>query len=269
MTVDDPLEVEFDTLADWTAEAIASLDPAVAVPAACRGSGSPAVLAWLADRLELGPDVRLLDTGAGVGGPAAWLREEDRASRIVVTDPMPGAMRAAARLFALPGAVAVSQALPFRSGSFGAAWALGVLSTTDEKAALLAEVARVLEPGGHLGVLAYLRMVERVPDAPEGNQFASEHELDDLLAGAGFDVVDTKWADELAGTPAPWRDAADAVADVVAAAHRDDEAWHVADDQETRFARLLTNGLVRAKAVSCRLADFGIASLKMSLRTCL
>src|SRR3954451_24913585 len=71
----DAMEAEFDTVAGWTEEAVRALGPEHAIPAGCRGSGSEGALRWLADRLELHPGARMLDEGAGGGGPAgrpAW-----------------------------------------------------------------------------------------------------------------------------------------------------------------------------------------------------
>ena len=48
---DDPMEAEFDTVAEWTAEVAAGLGPEYLVPAACRGSGKPAALDWLGDSI--------------------------------------------------------------------------------------------------------------------------------------------------------------------------------------------------------------------------
>jgi ubiquinone/menaquinone biosynthesis C-methylase UbiE len=63
---------------------------------------------------------------------------------------MAAASRAGRRLFGLPSVVALGQALPFRDGAFDAAWCLGVLCTTSDKAGALAELRRVLRPGGEL-----------------------------------------------------------------------------------------------------------------------
>ena len=62
-------------MAAWTADAVEELGADYALPAACRGSGSPAALEWLADRMRLAPGMRLLDSGAGVGGPARLVQE--------------------------------------------------------------------------------------------------------------------------------------------------------------------------------------------------
>ena len=65
------MAAEFDTFAEWTAEAALALGPQFHVPAGCRGSGRPAALDWLLDRLAPSSGV-LVDIGAGVGGPGAY-----------------------------------------------------------------------------------------------------------------------------------------------------------------------------------------------------
>src|ERR1700710_2945823 len=66
----EAMESEFGTVAGWTEEAARALGPEHAVPAGCRGSGSEGALRWLADALEVRAGDRVLDSGAGVGGPA-------------------------------------------------------------------------------------------------------------------------------------------------------------------------------------------------------
>ena len=74
----DPMEAEFDTVAEWTAEVATDLGPEYFVPAACRGSGQPMALDWLLAGLRAGPGDLLLDVGAGIGGPAAYAAGLDR-----------------------------------------------------------------------------------------------------------------------------------------------------------------------------------------------
>ena len=152
----EAMEAEFGTVAGWTEQAVRILGPAYAIPAGCRGSGSEGALRWLADRLALHQGTRLLDDGAGVGGPAGWLAA-DRGLRPVCADPMAAAARAARRLFGLPSVVAPAQQLPFADDCFGAAWCLGVLCTTSDKAGALAELRRVLKPGGELRFMEHVR----------------------------------------------------------------------------------------------------------------
>ena len=146
----EAMETEFGTVAGWTEEAVRALGPEFAVPAGCRGSGSEGALRWLADALQLTDGARVLDSGAGVGGPAGWLAAE-RGVRPVCVEPMAAAVHASATLFGLPSVVALSQSLPLADGTFDAAWCLGVLCTMEEKAALLAELHRVLDDGAGVG----------------------------------------------------------------------------------------------------------------------
>jgi SAM-dependent methyltransferase len=237
------MEAEFDTVAGWTEEAVRALGPEHAIPAGCRGSGSEGALRWLADRLELGPDARVLDDGAGVGGPAGWLAAE-RGLRSVCAEPMAAAVRASRRLFGLPSVVAMSQALPFADGVFDAAWCLGVLCTTSDKATALAELRRVLRPGGRLGLLVFVADGPLPPPLPEGNEFPSEDETRALLRDAGFAVDDCADAD-LGDSPEEWTRRADAVDAEVERRHGADPAFGQARENARRVGRLLADGALR------------------------
>ena len=240
----EAMEAEFDTVAGWTEEAVRALGPEYAVPSGCRGTGSEAALRWLADRLEPGPGTRLLDSGAGVGGPAGWLAAE-RGIRPVCAEPMAAAVRAGRRLFGLPSVVALGQQLPFADGAFDAAWCLGVLCTTSDKAGALAELRRVLRTGARLGLLVFVADAPLPPPLPEGNEFPSESELRALLAEAGFELLDTADAD-LGDSPAEWTERADAVEAEVRRRHGDDPALAQAQENSSRVGRLLSDGGLRA-----------------------
>jgi SAM-dependent methyltransferase len=244
----DPMEAEFDVVAGWTEEAVAELGPDYAVAAGCRGTGSPAALAWLAEALEVGPDVRFLDTGAGVGGPGAWLRERYRTVP-ALAEPMQNAAAASARLFNLPAVVAWSQALPFRSGSFDAAWSLGVLCTVGDKRAVLAEARRVLAPTGRLGLLVYVRTEAELPEQPEGNAFPTDAQLHADLGASGFTLVQTVDAAALGRSPIAWQARLDRVEALVEQRHGDSGAWRDAQAQSATFGRLLAGGQVRSVLV--------------------
>jgi SAM-dependent methyltransferase len=239
----EAMEVEFGTVAGWTEEAVRALGPEYAVPAGCRGSGSEGALRWLADRLDPAPGGRFLDAGAGVGGPAGWLAGE-RSVRPVCAEPMVAAAGAGARLFGLPAVAAVSQRLPFADATFDGAWCLGVLCTTSDKAGALAELRRVLAPGGRLGLLVFVADAPLPPPLPEGNEFPSEPELLDLLEAAGFAVEATGDAD-LGDSPPEWSERADAVEAEVARRHGADPAFREAEEQSRRVARLLSDGALR------------------------
>lgn len=240
----EAMEAEFDTVAGWTEQAVRTLGPEYAIPAGCRGSGSEGALRWLAGHLDPGPADRMLDAGAGVGGPAGWLAAE-RGVRAVCAEPMAAAVRASRRLFGLPSVVALGQQLPFAENSFDVAWCLGVLCTTSDKAGALGELRRVLRPGGRLGLLVFVADEPLPPPLPEGNEFPAEAELRGLLTGAGFRLVETTDAD-LGDSPADWTERADAVEAEIARRHGDDEAFRQAEENSSRVGRLLADGGLRA-----------------------
>jgi SAM-dependent methyltransferase len=237
----EAMEAEFGTVAGWTEEAVRALGPEYAVPAGCRGSGSEEALRWLADRLRLDPGTRFLDAGAGVGGPAGWLAAE-HGLRPVCAEPMGAAVRASRRLFGLPSVVALGQQLPVADASFDAAWCLGVLCTTSDKAGALAELRRVLADGGRLGLLVFIADAPLPPPLPEGNEFPGEAEVRELLTTAGFRVEETAEAD-LSASPPSWLERADAVEAEIARRHGSDPAFQQAQEQSGRVGRLLSRGL--------------------------
>ena len=239
----EAMEAEFGTVAGWTEEAVLALGPDHAVPAGCRGSGSEGALRWLADRLAPQPGGRFLDAGAGVGGPAGWLAAE-RGVRPVCAEPMADAVHAARRLFGLPSVVAVGQQLPLAGGAFDAAWCLGVLCTTAEKAAAVAELRRVLRPGGRLGLLVFLADAPLTLPVPDGNSFPSEEGTRELLAAEGFTVEDAAEAD-LGDSPPSWTERADAVEAEIDRRHGDDPRRREAAEQSGRVGALLSAGQLR------------------------
>jgi SAM-dependent methyltransferase len=246
----DAQEIEFDLLATWTEDAVRELGPEYAVPAGCRGSGSPGDLAWLAEAMEVRPATRLLDVGSGVGGPAAWLAEHFGPSP-VCAEPMSGAAAAGRRLFGLPTVVAEAGALPFPAGAFDVVECLGVLCTVPgrDRPRVLRELRRVLRAAGDLGLLVFVARGPLPGPLPDGNDFPTRDELRTLLARAGFGVVQTAESNGLAHAPQVWRQRADAVDDLLARRHGDDPRWRRAQEQTARIARLLDGGHVRPRLV--------------------
>jgi SAM-dependent methyltransferase len=222
---------------------VRTLGDGYAIPAGCRGSGSEGALRWLADRLDLRAGSRVLDSGAGVGGPAAWLAA-DRGVRPVCAEPMVAAVRASRRLFGLPSVVAMGQQLPFPDGSFDAAVCLGVLCTTSDKAGALGELRRVLDRDGLLGLLVFVADGPLPSPPPDGNEFPSEDETRELLAAAGFEVLETTEAD-LSDSPEEWIAAADAVDAEIERRHADDPEFQQARENSVRVGRLLSAGALR------------------------
>ncbi len=240
----EAMQDEFGVAAAWTEEAARALGPGHAVPAGCRGSGSVGALRWLADRLQLSAGDPVVDAGAGVGGPAAWLAG-DRNVRPVCVEPMAAAVHAGRHLFGLPAVVGTGQALPLADRCARAAWSLGVLSTTSDKAGALSELRRVLEPGGRLGLLVFVQVVPELPGpAPDGNSFPTDDELAALLSGAGF-VLEEQAPADLHDNPPGWEEAADAVDAEVARRHGEDPRFRRAQVQAGRMGELIGAGALR------------------------
>lgn len=238
---------EFDDLAGWTADAVEQLGGRHAIPAACRGSSNPAALAWLAEACDLSPGTRLLDVGAGAGGPAAWAAERFGV-RPVLLEPMPTACRAAARLFGLPVITADGRRIPLRTGSVDAAWCLGVLCTVEDKAALLRELHRVLRPGASLGLMVVVAASAGTAlPVPEGNHFPAQRELVSLLDATGFDLLEQSRLPDTA--PLSWSRRVEQVAEVIATRHRDDRARVLADRQAERFTHLFATGQISTQLI--------------------
>lgn len=91
---------------------------------------------------------RLLDAGCGLGEFGAWACAE-LGARVLAVDLSPR-MVAVAAARGLQAIVADLRTLPFEAGSFDCVVANSVLYHFDDPSEAIAELARVLEPGGHL-----------------------------------------------------------------------------------------------------------------------
>lgn len=248
----DAMKAEFDSVAGWTAAVALDLGPDYLVPAGCRGSGNPATLRWFLERLAVTSADRMLDCGAGIGGPAAFAAGEVGV-RPVLLDPEAGACRGARRLFDLPVVQAGSD-LPFASGAVDVAWSLGVLCTVPDQRRLLTELHRVLAPDGRLGLLVFVARTVPLPEQPAGNNFPTADGLRTLLAGCGFTIEDSATADDYASSPPLWTERTEAVAAELQRRHEDDPAWQAAARQSEVIGRLLAAGdlvgtMIAARAV--------------------
>jgi ubiquinone/menaquinone biosynthesis C-methylase UbiE len=247
----DAMEAEFDTVAEWTAQVAADLGPEYHVPAGCRGSGSPAALDWLIERMELAPGATLLDSGAGVGGPAAYAARSGGV-RPVLAEPETGACRAARKLFGFPVVCALGSALPMRDAGFDAAWSLGVLCTTPDQLVLLTELRRVVRPGGRIGLLVFVAHRDISSNTLEGNHFPTSGRLRELLAEASLHVEQRLGTADLPPTADTWNERVDTVDRVLGDRHGHTEAWQLAERQSASIGRLLKDGILTGELLVLR-----------------
>ncbi|HET7799689.1 MAG TPA: class I SAM-dependent methyltransferase [Humibacillus xanthopallidus] len=245
-----PMEDEFGTMARWTVEAVGALSPAHAIPAACRGSGTPSVLDWLLERLDASPATRLLDVGAGLGGPAAYGRGRV-GLRPLCVDPMRAACHGARSLLGLPAVVGDAGRLPLADGAFDAAWSLGTLCTTEHKARWLGELRRVLRDDAPVGLLVLVGTPAGFA-TPWGNDFPSDDALADVVARAGFAVTDREWSAALPDADEGWQALEREVDDAVARRHGHDARYGRVREQEQALGRLLDGGRVRGRLLVAR-----------------
>lgn len=248
----EAMDAEFDTVAEWTAQVARDLGPDYFVPAGCRGSGNPAALDWLVDRMQLRPGETLLDSGAGVGGPAGYA-----ASRVpvapVLVEPQAGACRAARSMFDFPAIQAVADALPFSDNAFDSAWCLGVLCTTEAQQQVLDELRRVVRAPGRIGLLVFLATAELTDDQqPDGNNFPTETSLQQMLDRAGLVVDERIDTSDLPPIPQDWQDRVAAVDDALQRRFGDRDAWQIAERQSGRMGELLGDGRVSGVVLSLR-----------------
>jgi SAM-dependent methyltransferase len=208
------------------------------------------VLDWLLYCLALSPATRLLDIGAGLGGPAAYGRERT-GLQAVCMDPMGAASQGARSLFGLPALVADAAQLPLADASFDAAWSLGTLCTTDLKERWLAEFRRVLRDGAPLGLLVLVGS-PRGFSISQGNAFPSDDVLTELVEEADFAITDREWSDTLPEADTRWQALEQDVDDAVAKRHGHDSRHRDIKEQEEALGRLLEEGRIRGRLLVAR-----------------
>lgn len=171
--------------------------------------GLQATLA-LAERLAPGPRDRVLDVGAGLGGPARLLVQQF-GCRVVGVDLTRDYLRLAAWLTQRRGLAeapltwiqANACALPFAPGSFDCVWTQHLAMAIADRTAYYLELSRVLRPGGRLALHDIVSVDGGQPDFPvpwAGTAAASFLESTGQtrqgLAAAGFTLTD--WHDRTA-----------------------------------------------------------------------
>lgn len=167
--------------------------------------GRPATLA-LADLARIGAGERVLDIGAGIGGPSRVLAHHYGA-QVTAVDPTER-FRALNRFLCersgMGDRVEIvagdTGGLPFEDESFDVAWTQNVWQNIEDKAGAAEEIHRVLRPGGRFAMFEIVRgpggdLHYPVPwaDGPEGSFVPDAGEFRALLAEAGF--TETVWRD--------------------------------------------------------------------------
>jgi SAM-dependent methyltransferase len=161
----------------------------------------------LAAHLELGPTTRVLDVGSGIGGPSRYL-SATHGCRVTGLDLTAEYVDVAAMLAQRTGLddrleymVGDALAMPFPDASFDVAWTQHAAMNIPDKPRLYDQIARVLRPGGHLGLYDLVAGPAGLPrhyplpwaTDPSTSFLVGAGELRDMLTAAGFAV--RSWRD--------------------------------------------------------------------------
>lgn len=157
----------------------------------------------LAEKMNLGPEARVLDIGSGLGGPARTLAETYtcHVTGIDLTQAFCEAAQVMSEWVRLGDRVTFAQGdatdLPYDDASFDAAMTIHVAMNIPEKDKVYSEARRVLKPGGIFAVYDVLQgeggeVMFPVPWArePSISHLATPDEMRSLLAGAGFEILE-------------------------------------------------------------------------------
>jgi SAM-dependent methyltransferase len=239
------LEAEFGCYSTWVVDAIQQIGFADRIPAACRGTGNPALLEHLAGNLGITAGSTLLDIGIGLGGPGAWLVRA-RSCRVFGIDLMVESARGARSLFPeLMTAVSTTRAMPFESATFDAAWALGVIEMIADKRRAFQEIVRVLVPGARVVIYDFVATGFALEDPPAASRFEPAEDINRKLEESGLNLVRTSAVPELSPPPDAWQRAVTLVRDRVDQRHGRDPRLALAEEGRARFNRLRQQGSIR------------------------
>lgn len=154
----------------------------------------------LLKQVEIGPETRVLDIGAGIGGAARHMAASHGA-QITGVDLTPEFVETARRLSSLTGLPCEFQVgnaldLPVESEAFDVATLLHVGMNLQDKQKLFAEAARVLKPGGVFAVYDIMLTGSGQPQlpvpwasSPECSFLAPPETYRTAAANAGFAQV--------------------------------------------------------------------------------
>jgi len=168
--------------------------------------------------LAPGPGDVVVDVACGTGGPGLWIARQARA-RLIGVDPSPAGLAAARQCAARTG---LDDRSHFEQGSFertglpdhsaDVVMSIEAFQYAPDKRAALTELARILRPGGRLGLVCF----EVDPARTKGIPVLGADPVADyrpLLKSAGFDVLAYEetpgWAERVEAAYTALVDAAD------------------------------------------------------------
>lgn len=140
------------------------------------GAAETAMMGAVVEAVSAMNGPRVLDAGAGTGALSRRLISALPGLRPVLVDLSPSMLARAADLHA-PRAVASVHALPFADGEFDVVVSAWVIETVDNPGAAVAEMLRVLRPGGVLVYSFCSRPVARLNRWRSGPTRAVVHAL--------------------------------------------------------------------------------------------
>jgi sarcosine/dimethylglycine N-methyltransferase len=164
--------------------------------------GLPATIE-LANRAGVRTDMRVLDAGSGLGGPARYLAETFHCE-VVGIDLAPhyvAIANALAHRAGLAGKVSFQvgnlATLPFAHGTFDLVWTQHVAMNISDRSGLYRELRRVLKPRGKLALYDVLAADEKLPphyplpwaQTPETSFLLTEDETIASIESAGFELL--------------------------------------------------------------------------------
>jgi SAM-dependent methyltransferase len=154
----------------------------------------------LAELANISPGARVIDVGAGIGGPARALARYfgARVTAVEPTERFAALAHTLTQRAGLGAHVTVVQTdgsmLPFPDGSFDVAWTQAVWQSVEDKHALAVEIRRVLAPSGRLAMFELVgdgrELHFPVPwgNGPADSFVPTEPELKNLLENAGLQI---------------------------------------------------------------------------------
>ncbi len=102
----------------------------------------------LAEQSGIGPGVRVLDVGCGIGGPGSLLTRELSCAYLGVDFSASAVALAREQVGDLPCRFAIAQVPPLPAGAFDVALLFEAMLAIEDKDALVREIAAALRPGG-------------------------------------------------------------------------------------------------------------------------